>query len=309
MNTPDLEKRFEDAFDRLRGAKPAISSIYNEGPLASDHFLLNKSWAYFKARVRVIEDQWREILSTKDFLIQNQQREIESLKTRVQELEALHKNITDFEHLSMSLRAKDFSEFKKNENKLKHAWEEERYVLESQNRTLEGKLSKAKGELDEKVKQFEKKEKRLTLLVQELEIKLKEANEKHLQEQRKVGDSVKGKDDQIKAESLKNDLLKGEIERRDAVIKEHEKQIKDLHSQLNNEVDQSEELKDALLRQSREMELLKKKNELLSQEKEMIRSSWSREQAEWRELWEKSRDVWEKQQASVKLIEDKLRKI
>src|SRR4051812_7271647 len=86
MKFSELDKQFEQTWERLQNGKP-ILGVYGKDPLAEDHFLLKRSWDYFRSRVRNIEDQWRKIAEAKDAQLKAVQKENVSIRVRMTQAE------------------------------------------------------------------------------------------------------------------------------------------------------------------------------------------------------------------------------
>src|SRR5689334_21839662 len=131
MDAKDLDREMNSLMEKL-SKRPAVpSGAYSSDPLASDHFILNRSWDFFKKRIAAIEKQWQEIVNAKADEIRVLKQEMDLIQTRVHELEEVNISLEGMlANLKVS-RLQDFEEFKKKNEKLKMSWDEERISLES----------------------------------------------------------------------------------------------------------------------------------------------------------------------------------
>src|SRR3954468_14483349 len=86
MDFKEIDGMFETAARRLKaGVDP--TAPYGEPPLASDHFLLRRSWEFFQKRLKTMEDQWSEIAGAKDAEITALRKQSEQSLARMGEAE------------------------------------------------------------------------------------------------------------------------------------------------------------------------------------------------------------------------------
>jgi hypothetical protein len=143
MEKPEFEKidqLFTDTLTRLENKKPQISDPYTQGPHSADHFLLKKSWDYFKDRVRAIEQHWQEIVGAKDAEIAALKEELYQVRQEMDDASAKTGMIDAFEQSVRETRTDDFIDFQKLSERLKDAWEEERQSLATQLSAVESAL-------------------------------------------------------------------------------------------------------------------------------------------------------------------------
>src|ERR1044071_93389 len=157
MDPKDLDREMNSLLEKL-AKRPAVSSDpYAADPLASDHFILQRSWEFFKKRISAIEKQWQEIVNAKSDEIRVLKQELELVRNRVHELEETNSSLEGMLANFKLARLQDFEEFSKKHEKLKMAWEEERISLESKLMALEYQVEKERKKSEEESRRAQDK--------------------------------------------------------------------------------------------------------------------------------------------------------
>lgn len=292
MEFKELDRLFSECYERI-AKKGTPGSPYSAGPLASDHFLLGRSWSYFKERIKSIESHWKSLLDAKTDQNNALKKEILELQRKLRELAEENKRLASFEQAVVKTRMGDFISFNKDQQRLRLTWEQERQTVEHQLETLRFQLIQERKRNDGLEKKLKVREKQF----QETVAELKKENSLNLGKEAKTrqefGQIMIEKDERIRSLDSKIDLLKSEIERRDQLLKN---QLSETEARKKSEKEREGEvnkLKAQLDELHREHLDLKTRLDLSEAEKASIRSTWQKEQAQWRELWERGRDLWE----------------
>lgn len=291
-----LDRLFDDALARAGGGQPAADP-YGEGPLASDHFLLTKSWAYFKHRLESIERQYAEILQARDEQIRALQSRMGQTERNSEEDGRKRRAVDEIEQAFLADRFADFRSFADNMRRLTESWEEERIRLEERIGTLEAERDRAKADGESKVARqkdagalemerraaAESERDRLAERIGQLE-KAAQSREAELLE------AVAARDRAI-------DLLRAEVERRGAEVRQAGDVLETERRRSAESSVEASDLRRLVVDQERRQRAVEEELALARREVEQLRAGWEREKADWRELWGRERRLWEERQS------------
>ncbi len=294
MEFTEIDRQFDEAFERLQRTAPPVATAYGSSPLAADHFLLKKSWDYFRNRVKSIEEQWKKMLEAKDHQYRAVFAELTDARKRQVELEEENNLLRSLDHSVKKARADDYIGFAKKSENLRLHWDAERDALHRKIEALETKIVQTKkaGELriSTTMAREEKLKETIALLRKEADMWA----ERESDIKKKCGDELVLKDEKIHSLDAKVDLLRTEIEHRDQVIKRltdavttHEKDSVAMTAYVA-------ELQRALKEKQLDLANLQTQLAIAHQDKKNLQTGWERERAEWRELWDRGRSLWDK---------------
>jgi chromosome segregation ATPase len=156
------------------------------------------------------------------------------------------------------------------------------------------RIAQQKKDLDSRKVSFSEREARLGEMISGLKNDAALQAERERDIQKKCAEELKQKDEKIQSLDTKVELLRGEVDRRDQLIKQFELAVS------GNEKDKSAltlyvaELQRALKDKDLELQNQKTRFDILTNERDALREGWERERAEWRELWDRGREVWDK---------------
>jgi hypothetical protein len=288
MEFSELDKQFEETWERLQNRQP-LTGVYGKDPLAEDHFLLKRSWDYFRQRVRTIEDQWRKIAESKDAQLIALTKEMAVARERMNEAEEAARMSRLMDRSLAEARKHDLMHFAGKKDQLRLRWDAERDALARKIEALEFQIKRMDKDAATKTQFAKKRESDLLEMIERLKREMLAAAEKERDGQKRWGDHAAEKDDQITMLDAKMDVMRNELDRRDRTIKElkelilnHEKDAVALTAYI---AELQKLLRDKDLNLHHEHERL----QILSIEKENLRRSWESERAEWRELWDRGR--------------------
>jgi len=290
----ELDRLFEDARERLESGKVNSSSPYKEGPLASDHFMLKKSWDYFHHRVTDLNDQNDTLLASKTMAIESLTKELEETRNRLEKLEEDHRYFSAFQEELRQEWTGDFLSEKHALERLKNKWEEERVALESRTHDLEYQLEKKTYELKLGSDLFRKLENDLRAHIQLLKEEQEKSADRQHESVVKIGKELNESAETIKDLHNKIDLMRTEIDRRDQLLQQLEAVRLKQDKRIEGLLLETDELNKELQRQRDAYNQLDLTNNVLRQEMENMRRIWEEEKAEWRELWDRERETWER---------------
>ncbi|MCB4755622.1 MAG: hypothetical protein LHV69_01075 [Elusimicrobia bacterium] len=306
LDFTQLDQLFDEALERLDPAHAAPIAISPEGPLSADHFLLKKSWDYFRQRLRLIEEQNQTLLQSKEAEGKALQDEIQELKGHLEKMEEENVYLRAFEDSVKEERTEDHLTFKKSAEGLRLAWEEERNTLENSLAELDLALDESKKKEAAEITRFHAIEDELRRHSDTLKEELTHIVENKAELEKKHALDLSEKDEMIQSLQSKIDLMRGEIERRDQLLREGDMKRMAQDKQLQELLEKVTARKTLLEQKFTELDNLNTRYEILEREKEAIRSAWEKEQAQWRELWERDRQTWEKQGRQIKGLEEEL---
>jgi chromosome segregation ATPase len=293
MEFKRLDNLFNQAFQRADAEKPIALDAYKEGPHSADHFLLKKSWDYFKERIQAIEAHWGEIVKAKDDEMSVLREQLRIAREELGEADVKNQMLDKFEEEVRVTRSVDFVNFQKLSDRLKNAWEEERQSLEAQLSSLEHAL---KNEKENTIKLKDEMAKRGLVQNQSQDV-LREENaglhQKLVASQKALADTQAKKDDEIIQRDSRIELLKAENERLGLVMNEYSQTIDSLGTKVDALLLRIKEGDEALVDRDVRIKHLGTEIKQLQFEKESIKQAWHVEQAQWRELWDRSRQMWD----------------
>ncbi|MCG3203722.1 MAG: hypothetical protein KCHDKBKB_00394 [Elusimicrobia bacterium] len=290
----EIDRQFDETMERL-GPKGALNSgAYGTGPLASDHFLLKKSWDYFRFRVKAIEDQWRKMLESKE-------QQLRIALTDLQETRKQRADLEEENHLLRSLelnvkkaRAEDYVGFSRKSQNLRLHWDAERDNYLKKIEALELKITRMQKNFDLRSSTAQIRESKLNESFQALKQELNTHQEREREIQKKCSEELQMKDEKIYSLDSKMEMLRGEVERRDQVIQQLQQAFSRREQDATAMGQTITEYERLLKEKDKEMSHLSTRLQILINEKENLRAGWERERAEWRELWDRGRSLWEK---------------
>ncbi len=294
MEFTEIDRQFDEAFERINRRGLTTASPYGGTPLAADHFLLKKSWDYFRNRVKSIEDQWRKMLSAKDVQLKTVTDELKRVRQSSLELEDEIHMLRSLDQSIKKARTEDFVGFNRKSEMLRMRWDAERAALIKKADDLELKITRLKKDYDLRASMARVREEKLQ---QALEAAKKDSAiniERERDIQKKCTDELNAKDERIFSLDTKTELLRGEVERRDALLKEMKATLATRDADATAMTSYIAELQRLVKEKDIEIEQHKTRLQILSQEKDGIQAGWERERAEWRELWDRGRSLWDK---------------
>ncbi len=287
MDFKDIDQMFDSIMERIDTKAPLIKGAYDTLPLSQDHFLLNKSWQYFKERLKTIETQYEQQIKANHDEIDALKKEILVHKETTEELDRQNSFLKAFQESFVKSRHMDFIDFQKAQNNLTEVWEEERLKLESKIHALENECQKVAKGHDGVLKKHLDREKLLQQKIDELKNKIIMDAQRNNEQVKEYHTVLADKQDVIKNREQKNELLRQEVNRLN--VHQHK---------LNEEITLWERRTDSLLEKLDSMqkeldgrhqiiEQLSFQIDTLKREKEEIRRNWQKEEASWRELWDR----------------------
>jgi chromosome segregation ATPase len=288
MEFTELDKQFEETWERLQRQKP-IAGVYGKDPLAEDHFLLKRSWDYFRQRVRNIEDQWRKIAESKDAQLLALKKEVAVIRERMQESEEETRLLRAMDRTLAEARKHDIIHFAGKKDQLQLRWDAERDALARKIEELEFQIKRLEKDSATKLQLAKKRETDLAEAINRLKQEAGSSAEKERENQKRWSEHASTKDEQINMLDMKTDAMRNELARRDQAIKELREAV------LNHEKDAVAltayvaELQKMLRDKDQDLHHEQERLQILSLEKENLRRGWENERAEWRELWDRGR--------------------
>lgn len=284
MDFKELDRQFDEIMEmgRPRENQP------------SDHFLLKKSWDYFKERIKTIESHWEEILKAKEDELKAQGEEVALLKQQLIQMEDENKQLLLFQDVVRESRREDYLNFKSYQEKLHQAFEEERIAYAEQIAGFEHELGQEKKMHAADVRKVQDQVKNLYEKIDVLKKQHFDALQHDLEIKKSYEKKMADLDSHISSWQVKNEILHNEISRRDDTIHQYEEKILELKKNQDKLDQEMKDLKGLVKDRDQKIHFLNENVRILAQEKESMRESWQREQAEWRELWDRARTVWQK---------------
>src|SRR5437016_2498992 len=88
MDLKELDRQFQAVMDRLKSNQGLAASPYTTPVPSGDHDLLQKSWDYFRQRIKSMSDQWAEMLSAKSKENEILKKELALSKSQLDELKS-----------------------------------------------------------------------------------------------------------------------------------------------------------------------------------------------------------------------------
>ena len=297
MDENHIDNLFDEAMSRTRKSLPAADP-YGLGPLASDHFLLSKSWTFFKEKMKILEGQYKQMLAAKDEKVVSLQSQLEKLLKDDVKVTAENKENEKAEYAYLSTRAHDFIGFQKDQEELKKAWDEERLALEEQVQTREFEIQQNKAEIAQMQGVFSAREKELIKKLSVITEEREKSTETMVQQASSHAQAIVDQQSEVKRRDNKIDLMRAEINRRDEVIRQHEEALASQKKELEKRETNSLGLQNEIDKLKNDAAHLAEKYALLAEEKNIIKTNWEKEQSQWRELWDRERSLWEKRENS-----------
>lgn len=294
MDYKHLDEQFDQTLDRLEKKSGLPKDPYGNSPLASDHFLLKKSWDYFRMRARNFESEWKELLKAKEEQTRVMADKIRFLEERVHELDDENHMLRTLDEGTKRASSNEYLNFHRKTARVNEMREEERQIFQRKIDQLEFNLEQTKKEMKRRLDEAAMRENKLREAIESQRRDAAAAAEKEHLAAKDWADQISKKDDLAATFGTKVELLRGEVERRDMILKQLQEKIaeqgREMHLQLERQAEQMRTIKD----KDQELFLLKSQLEILQRERENMRASWQREQAEWRELWDRGREAWER---------------
>jgi len=295
MEFKEIDHLFDTVFERLENKAPLLKGPYETYPLGQDHFLLNKSWAYFKERIKNIETQYEEQLEAKREEIAALKKEMGIYKDIATELESKNSFLSAFQETFVKSRSIDFMDFQKSEEKLKNVWEEERLKLENKILAQEHEINRLKGNAENQSEEHRKREKMLQKLIDDLKNKIDLKAEEENEKLKEITIQLMEKEEVIQNRENKIELLKGEIGRTNGLIKNLKEEIAMWERRAESLIGKVEQLQREMDGRGQKLEQLSFRIDALQREKAELKQNWEKEEASWRELWDRVRILQEKE--------------
>lgn len=294
MEFTEIDRQFDEAFERIQRRSPVVANAYGTAPLAADHFLLKKSWDYFRGRVKAIEDQWRKMMEAKDQQLRSTLSELQVARQRKVDLEEENNMLRSLDQNIKKARTEDFLGFSRKSENLRVHWDAEREALLLKIAALETKIPQIKKTYDLRISTAQVREDKWKEMIEVLKQEASLHEEREREVQKRCSAELVLKDEKIQSLDTKLDLTRGEVDRRERLIKELQESIAIREKDANAMTAYVAELQRTLKEKDLELGHRQVRLEIFSQEKENIRSTWERERAEWRELWDRGRSLWDK---------------
>jgi chromosome segregation ATPase len=291
---PEINRQFDEAFERLQAKAPLINGAYGTSPLAADHFLLKKSWDYFKGRIKTIEEQWRKMLEAKDAQLRTVVGELVESRKQMVDIEEENRMLRSLDQNVKKARTEDYITFARKNETLRYRWDAEREALQRKGDALEFQLTKSKKEFDGKLRSFKIKEQSSAESIVMLQKELAAQIERDRETQKRCSDELNLKDEKIQMLDTKVELLRGELDRRDQLVKQLKSTINEQEKDVTAMTAYVAELQRALREKDTEIMHQNTRYDILNKEKENLRITYEQERAEWRELWDRGRSLWDK---------------
>lgn len=286
-----LDQLFQNATERLNTNGPFRNTPYEQGPLAEDHFMLNKSWDYFKKRIETIEDHYQVVLNSREEEKKLLEAALGKMKEELEAVVRKNQQLMAYEEAVGESRASDFLDFKKINEKLRLAWEIERLRLHEQSIKLENQIAIEKDNKISIEQAFRNKEKILRGQIDELKLALLTEEENALIKIKKSEELVLEKDETIAARERKIDLMAQEIERKSNAIGDLSKELHLRDKKIDVLTEKIDELGEEVHRQNEHVKNLETHIEMIKHDRSVIKENWKKEQASWRELWDRSQQI------------------
>ncbi len=292
MEFKDIDSMFEDAAKRLKGGVNPTAA-YGEPPLASDHFLLKRSWEFFQKRLKAMEDHWVQITSAKETAIQAL---LKAQKESGEEFVKMKDRANETEEIDLTLvsgRLEDQRSFAADLQSLRETFEQERESLERRITDAESLKNRIRKEAESRLSVMQAEILELRASLSKASEEIAEQAGKRLVADGTAAETVLKRDEVIKSLESKVELLKSELARREqlqrdstdrahALSRDHQLLEGDNRS-ANSELNAAHERIDDLEVRLRSARM----------ESDALRDARKQEQAEWRELWERAREMWE----------------
>lgn len=297
MDFKEIDEMFESAARRLKaGVDPTAG--YGEPPLASDHYLLRRSWEFFQKRLKAVEDQWADIARAKDDEIQALKKDAAERGRRLADAEGRVSESDEIDRVLEMGRLGERREFDSEMRKLQDRWEGEREALERQVAAADLLSRRLRKEAESRLETMAAEVRELRESLEKARIEIGHQSEKRLSGESLAAETLLKRDELIRSLESKVDLLRSELDRRDMVFRQTAERLQALshdHQRLIAEQNAARgEVHDAEQRASALEERLKASK----QENEELKAARRREQSEWRELWERAREMWDKERAA-----------
>ncbi len=300
MDFKNLDHIFDEAVKRLSIGKPETGDPYQQGPHSADHFLLNKSWDYFKDRVRTIEAHWEEIVNAKDEELNAIKEELRVSREALGESEIRNQMLDKFEEEVRQTRAVDFVDFKKLSERMKQAWEEERQSIAAQLAAVEFALKTERERAKALDEEMTRRGKAAAAAIDSLKQENAALAQKNVEEVKSTHQTAGKKDAEIVERDSRIELLKAEVERRDQFLVEQAQNIDSMGTKIDALLLRIKQGDEALADRDVKIKNLQADIARLDFEKESIKKAWQNEQAQWRELWDRSRSMWDQRKRDEK---------
>jgi chromosome segregation ATPase len=294
MDFKDIDAMIEAAARRLEGGVSPTAG-YGEPPLASDHFLLRRSWEFFQKRIRAMEEQWEEIARAKDAEIKALLKSAEQDRARLTDLESKASEMDEIERMLEHVRLDERREFETSIRALKEKWELQRENLERQVADSELRETRIRKEAESRLAAFDREAKELRASLEKARAEIHAQSEKRMEGEGVAAESLQQRDEVIRSLESKVELLKSELDRRDVMFRQTVERLQALAHDHERTSAEAAALKGQLSDARRGHEQLEAKLSDARREIESLQAARREEQAEWRELWDRAREMWEKE--------------
>lgn len=293
MEFKELDEMFESALRRLN-AKASPAAPYGEPPLASDHFLLKRSWEYFRQRAAAMEIEWKQILKAKEDEIRALRELVRLRDERLSGLEDASRDTGQIEEEFARAQLADQRGFSDASRKLHDSWEEEREALIRSAEEAAARVQRIRAEAEHRVKAGEAEIRDLRASLEKSRADLAAQAEKRLASDSDLAKALVARDEVIRSLESKVDLLRSELDRRDSALKDFGVRLDTRQKEEGDLAARLAATSAELGAKAEQIGLLEEKLSSARGEIESLRAAWGREQAEWRELWDRSREMWDR---------------
>jgi len=289
----NIDQLFDSLSEKIDSKTPLSKGAYPGDPLSQDHFLLKKSWNYFKERIQSLESQFEMQMESKRQEIDALQKEMQVYKEKAADLESKNNFLSAFQESFVKARHIDFVDFQKSQERLREVWEEERGKLEQKTFSLEADLEKQKKSFVDAEHTFRGREKTLQKAIDDLKnrlfLKAQDENEK----MRDLTQGMMAKEEEIRNRDLKIDLLKEELGRSHEINHKLKEEIVLWEKRADSLILKVEDLVRSLELETQKNDRLAFKVDTLEKEEQEIRQNWQKEEAAWREMWDRFQSLRE----------------
>jgi chromosome segregation ATPase len=292
MEFSELDKQFEETWERLQHKRP-ITGVYGKDPLAEDHFLLKRSWDYFRRRVRDIEDHWRKIAESKDAQLLAMKKESAVIRERLNEAEEDVRMLRLMDRSLAEARKHDILHFSDKKDQLRSRWDAERDALARKIEELEFVIKRQEKDATTKLALAKQREADLVASVDKLRQDISAMSEKERENQKRLVDAATQKDDQLQMLDSKIDVMRTELERRDHLLRELKAAMGERDKDGVALTAYVAELQRMLREKEHELRNEQERLRIAGVERDNLRRGWENERAQWRELWDRGRSSFD----------------
>jgi chromosome segregation ATPase len=294
MKPSDLDRMFDESYNRATNGRGALSGAFETSPLAADHLLLKRSWEYFRHRMKALDDHWKKILESKDVELNALAKELDLVRKKDQELHIENEAYRAFDVEYGKSKAVDYLTFQKELKNLKATWEEEREMFLKKEGEFSIQISELEATINQFREEFAQREKNWAREAEAAQSQMNVILEQQKKQHEQWASDMAHKEEETLNLNSKIDLLRPEIERRDQRIHELKEDLRKKDGENDELVQQVTALTKAIREQEEKYALLKERFEILDREKVAMHEAWTREQTEWRELWDRERELWDR---------------